>query len=283
MTCEAIMAKRRVSLTAILLALTTVLAGCGGRSPAAPSAGLSGDSTPGQTATQIRGIVSDSVFLPVANARIEILDGPDTGKTTTTDASGAFSLTAVADDMTRLRARKEGYGEGITMRALHPDAPPGWVWIALATVTPPARIAGRYTVTLVADSACTNIPTALRTRTYDATIAENSDPRQPAGTSFSATINGVPIVPGRGAFAVGVAGDVIAFLLGDHGPYFAEQVSSDRYIAFEGRAVLNWTSAASHSTSFQGWATYGDTARLSSPAASEVCASTNHQLIVTKQ
>src|ERR1043166_1526593 len=88
------------------------LAGCGrsGSSPA-PSAPSPISAVPGTPAVpvEVTGHVTDTALRALPGARIEVLDGPQTGASTTSDASGTFSLTGAFDAGTRLRAAKDGY------------------------------------------------------------------------------------------------------------------------------------------------------------------------------
>ena len=64
-----------------------------------------------------------------------------------------------------------------------------------------------YTLTLTADSGCTELPDDARTRTYTATIVPGSRPTTFVGTLSDARIVSVPIwLP---YFEIGVAGDLI--------------------------------------------------------------------------
>jgi len=145
---------------------------------------------------------------------------------------------------------------------------------------PPVSVAGDYTLTFIADSACVGIPIDLRTRTYDATIVPGH-PLATPGTGFSVRINGVSAVPGLDGIAVDVSGNVVTFQLDADGwPHFVEQVTPDWYFAFDGRIVIDVPSASlsSFSTSFYGGALYGH-----SPTVSQRCESRNHQLVVTRR
>jgi hypothetical protein len=287
--------KRCSAKVVVLLALMQVLAACD-RPPAGPSKVPDGSdgaaNVPGvpggpKTDPPTRGFVGDPVFRAIPGARIEVLDGPDAGKWTTTDATGSFGLTVSVDQHTRFRATKAGYLDGTTTLALHPDAPAGYVWMVLAPVAPPVNVAGDYTLTFIANSACATIPSELRTRTYAATIApSNDDPRIPAGTSFWANIHGVVAVPGRERLPVGVAGNVVAVLLGEDGwPYFAEQLSPTTYYAPDGLVVFEGAASPVDplAADFYGWIAYGSGSVINSPAALAVCGPMNHRLVMARQ
>jgi len=57
----------------------------------------------------MRGTVSDLAFRPIANADIEVIDGPQAGRTTRSNASGEFAFSGSFTDGTRFQATKEQY------------------------------------------------------------------------------------------------------------------------------------------------------------------------------
>jgi hypothetical protein len=88
-----------------------------------------------------------------------------------------------------------------------------------------------YTLTLTADSACTNLPDEARTRTYTATIVAGS-----RSTTFFGTLSGARIVSSLFSpyFEVGIAGDFAQ-------TYFraVEQLNDATYLAIEGGAAAS--------------------------------------------
>src|SRR5262245_53019830 len=64
---------------------------------------------PGTAQTTLKGVVTDSAFRVLPGATVEILDGPQAGRSALTDATGWFTLVGVFEDTTRLRASKEGH------------------------------------------------------------------------------------------------------------------------------------------------------------------------------
>src|SRR5438876_453106 len=72
-----------------------------GASPTAP--------IPSPKGLFMRGTVYDTAFRPLAGARVEVVDGPQAGLSTSADTKGEFSLTGAFDDATRFRATKEGH------------------------------------------------------------------------------------------------------------------------------------------------------------------------------
>jgi len=114
----------RTQTGVLALALAAGLAACSDSAlPTAPTATAASPVESAPTAPRVgqpvNGSVSDSALRPVAGARVELLDGPQAGVWTTTDARGAFTLFGTVDDTTRFRASKEGVPTRKPVRAIH--------------------------------------------------------------------------------------------------------------------------------------------------------------------
>ena len=233
----------------VVLVLVQGLAGCGDSgSPSTPSAVAQAASTspsrPTASVSRIQGFVLDTAFRPIGDATVEVVDGPNAGLSTATDAAGQFSLTGTFDDTTRFRAAKEGY-VAATQVWMCSSVPCGagaapWLGFYLAVLDPNVDIAGEYMLTVIADSACADLPDEVRTRTYAATITPQSRPDLPANAGFDVTLSGATFLDGLDSFGIGVAGDHLGFWLhGGHDPSFVEQVTADTYLAFSGNAAAS--------------------------------------------
>jgi hypothetical protein len=247
----------------------------------------------------ISGSVSDSALRRLAGARVELLDGPQAGMTTTTDAHGGFSLRGIVDDTTRFRASKEGHVTAIA--TIQPPCdrcnPKRWVHLFLNVLDSPVAIAGDYTLTFIAASTCANLPDELRTRKYDVTVGPadllwagypaNSD------TSFKVTPAGSAFPAGLDLFFLNVAGNYVNLALGDHtDPGIIERVAPDTYLAFGGWAATSAeTPVSTISTRFDGWIDYCVNPQLGerydctpSPTVTRArCQSPHHQLILARR
>jgi hypothetical protein len=167
---------------------------------------------------------------------------------------------------------------------------------------PPVNLAGDYTLTFIADSACTGLPDEVRTRTYQATIAPSSIRNIPADTSFKVTVAGASFLAGLADFGIGVIGDhVDLWLDGGHDPPLVEQLAPNTYLAFSGNATASVAAPIlSISASFDGWIEYcvmktpigsyyncgtdNTGAVVMGQALARVhCESTNHRLILTRR
>jgi len=286
----------------LVLALTAI--SCGGtdpenhrsRIPFGPS------EIPGTTPQRIvSGTVQNKLFEPIAGAQVAIVG---TSLSTVTDSAGRFELQGNIDSAVTVQAAKDGYipqtQEPIwracpsgTDPCLHAHVP-----FFLNTVAPAIDIAGEYSVTILADANCADLPAEARARSYTASIASVS----PDNTSLAATISGASLyVWGSNTFNAEVAGD--RFVLRLEGSWvdqaFMEEVGPNTYVGFSGTAAATVTPPASTiSAALDGSITYcRTTVRLdepsyecSSPGAPRIqpetfkaCQSKNHRMIFTRR
>jgi hypothetical protein len=279
----------RVVITFAVLAATSV--GCSSSStPTSPSATAS---VPQQNQMQLTGFVMDSAFRSLAGATVEVVDGPQAGLSTTADASGRFSLSGDFSSSTTFRASAGGYMTTTqpwtcaTGASCWPGSARPYLAFYLAPLAPPVNIAGNYTLTFVTDPVCTDVPAALRTRTYLATILPGAGKNAPAGSSFVLKVSGGSFAINLDSFRIGVAGDYVSYFLdGGHDAPVVEQLA-DSYLAFSGSASgpAPTASVPSISMAFDGWIEYCATGlpmRLyyACPAVAVHCESTNNQLIL---
>jgi hypothetical protein len=261
-------------------------------SPTAPT------TTPPAPAVEfIRGWVRDTAIRPLSGAQVELLTGPQAGVVATTDTTGEFSFTATVDDGSRLRASKEGHRSAeVTLGPVCSGCPGRSVSLFLQVPNTPTAIAGDYTLTFTADSACTTLPEKLRSRTYEVTIAPSpfmfgSTPE--ATTSFKVAPRGGEF-PGRLRFFwVNVSGNFIALRFGDSSdPGVIEAVAPYGHVAFAGSAgVAVVDSLRSVVTPFTGSIEYCVNPQISeegyrcpAPATSRArCDSGSHQLVLTRR
>jgi hypothetical protein len=239
----------------------------------------------------MRGTVSDTAFRTLAGARVEVLDGPQAGLSTTADATGEFSLTGAFDEATRFRATKEGHVTAI--RTLQPFCerchPNWWINFSLEVVAPPVNMAGDYTMTFMADSACTALPNEVRTRTYAATIplASNS---LPANAYVGVTVTGATFYEGWNVLGFGVAGDYVGFWL----ETLVEQLAPNTFLSFAGLAAASIGTSAMSTIAlpFYGSIDYcvtkSEAGRFEDcyqgqAATHAQCESKNHRLILTRR
>jgi hypothetical protein len=239
-------------LTAVLLA-----AACTDRGPTTPTStspltGASGD-------THVKGVVFDTLSRPLPGARVEVLDGPLAGQSTTADDSAAYVFTGNAGGAVRLRGSRDGF-ESQTISAVWQPRTSGQIFgIFLKTRESAVPITpGSYTLTVRSDpstaagnqrASCAGFPADLLRRTYEATITvspfvraddyflvELSSPTmiKPPGATC-ATNAAVPVV--RGCFSFHVAGPFVGFEIENGwGWDWVEEWPGFRYLTVEGYA-----------------------------------------------
>jgi hypothetical protein len=285
----------------LVTVLVQALGGCNS-SPSAPSAILppapqpvppqaQPPQPPQQTGILVAGKVTDTAWRPLAGARVEVVTGPQAGLSTIADARGEFRLSGDFDETTQFRASTEGHADltrPLPARCA-PCNPHWWVYFALESVIPTPNIAGVYTVTMIADSSCTNLPDELRTRTYQAAIAMGS-----SSSSFNVTMSEPSFIDDYNSFQIGVAGHYLAGFMGNlHGaPGLVDQIAPNKYVgfggAFEGAAL-----DSPITTTFDGVFEYCDlksewgqrySCSNGDPAVTRAqCTSTKHQLVLQRR
>jgi carboxypeptidase family protein len=141
----------------------------------------------------LSGQVTDTANRPLNGSRVAVVDGPRAGTLATTDEAGRFSMPGIFTGTITVTASKDGYVS--QTRPIPPRIPPGlspppgevmsWsTGFQLEPLGPSLNIAGEYTLTVTADTACTDLPDEASTRIYTATIASTS-----ASSRFVATLN----------------------------------------------------------------------------------------------
>jgi hypothetical protein len=224
---------------------------------------------------------------------VEVLDGPQAGMVTTSEANGNFFFEGTFATLVTLRATKDGYTVG-TETAHRTTDGRAYAFFQLASLSPPVPVVGNYTLTISADSTCAALPDEERTRTYAATVTAVSNSRTPANTRFDGAVTGGQFVPFANIFFVGVFGDYVAISTEGEGPSIVEQVGPNRYVAFYGGASVSVGPAgiSTISAPFKGSIEYCELKSAigqyydCSPALAAVheeCTSNNGQLTLTRR
>jgi hypothetical protein len=284
----------------VVVILIGGVSGCDSTTPLAPTPSPSTAPTNSAwpptlnaNAIMIAGYVRDRAWRKLIGVRIEVLDGPDAGLSTATDAMGEFRLAGEFDSSTRFRASSPQHREVISRLPARCDrcSPNWWIHFSLETVEPSADLTGNYSVTFVADPACKTLPEEFRQRSYSATLKPISP--EIAG-QFTVSIRGDSLLTGYDNFHIGVAGDSFAAIVGDlHGsPGVAERLGGTTVLGFEGMAQASLGSSnASIVAALDGVISYCElrgepAARYAcapeQTAAQVLCTSTKHQLILER-
>jgi hypothetical protein len=287
----------------LLLVLAAGLGACEGTrapGPTAPSTVQPPIPQPAPQPTpigvQLAGTVSDAAWRRLAGARVEVVNGPQAGLSATVDAKGEFRLTGDFDATTQFRATRDGHVAATwplppSCAACRPNF---WIHFYLESVAPHANIAGDYTLTFIADTACVALPDEARTRTYRATVTPASGSGDPANSWFNVAVTGGTFVEHRNSFMIGVAGDYLKTDVGDWGhgsPGLVEEIAPNTYLTLGGALATSVTDTATISGSFYGAV---DRCELTSawgsryncaddPRAPAQCLSQNHQIILTRR
>jgi len=239
-----------MSISRALAVLPVALAlGCGSNhssTPSAPSSPVTPSPVPSPPPhLNLDGYVSDTAFVAVGGATVSLLDGAQTGASTQSDESGHFAFTGTFEDPTTVRVSKEGYAAATGMaRSNNSSIGTLWAYVELDKLVRPIDLTGNYTLTILADTACADLPGDVRTRTYAASIELVPDSRSQAGTSLRLTVGDQSVLPDRHSFPIGVAGDDVAFLMyGGDDFGLIERIAPARFLAIQGRATVSVGSA----------------------------------------
>lgn len=217
--------------------LVILCLGCGGsESPTRPTPGRpSPDGQPAQYT--LSGPVSDTAFRPVADVRIEVVEGDRAGVAAITGTDGHYAFPGTFAGAIRVRASKGGYIDVVTRHD-----PSTWtqdqqqLGFTMKVSSPSVDLTGRYTLTLTAADGCT-LPPEMRTRTYPVSIAQRqgrSEPHQYEAVLERGTFVAAPLV---GRFSIDVAGTFGYVYLGN--PYdwldaIVEEVAPTTYLIIYG-------------------------------------------------
>lgn len=188
---------------------------------------------------RVTGAVTDS-GIPIAGATVDLLDGSRAAMTTQTDAQGIYRLYGVAGPV-ELRVRAPGYPEQVHALAVTGDAHDDFALLSTGLLS------GSYDLTIAVDSAVcppsarNALPADLRTRTYNAAIAQTGPQLSVKLTgasltagSFSGTVNG-------GVATFDIRGITTSFYY--YYSYFeptldlVEQLSPSNFLVISGKAT----------------------------------------------
>ncbi len=158
---------RRPWRAAWLCALA-LLGACGGSIPSAPSAPA--PSTQPEISFTLSGTVFDAIGRPVGQARVAAINGPQAGTAVQTDDQGGYAFDRPFTANFTLQVSKPGY---ITQSKLVANGQFP-TFFRLDSTTAPSSLPPTFQAAFAADAACTELPPAVRTRTYTATGGNNS-------------------------------------------------------------------------------------------------------------
>ena len=235
--------KRHQAGAAVVLSAVVSLTGCDGKSAVQPT---SSAGPPLVGLFSLSGRVVDPTYRPVADSRVEVVDGPRAGTVEVTNEAGQFILPGTFTSPITVRASKDGYLS--ETRVYPPPGHPverlveGGKWEAqfyLSPAGPLPDLAGTYSMTITADNACMDFPAEARTRRYTATVIPLGRPGFFLGSLSDARFAPMtpcpPGPPGRSCLhngvSIGTAGDYT-----NVGFSIIEQLSDHTYLVASGGA-----------------------------------------------
>jgi hypothetical protein len=279
------------SWQSFLFALTVALLFTNCHSTSSPGAPSSTRPTT-QFALHLSGTVTDNISRPLAGVQVTVAQPPSV--MTTTDANGSFTLSdaTLVDASVSLQIVKDGYTPGhLTIRNNSDSVRLMMTPFNLLTLD------GAYTVTFSAADSCTDLPPAIRTRTYVATF----QPSPNGNTLVVAPLSGTDLFPFYNTISASVSNDAAVFYVyswdadnawGDDEPII-DRLGSSTYVSFEGRGTSPiLTSTASIAATFNGTIAYcaasRDPANQNWPltcatGALMECKSSQHQMMLTRK
>ena len=236
---EAAAINLRRSVLVVLVALTG--ASCG-----------SGPTSPIGTQRTVSGWVQDTAFRRIAGVQVAIVG---TNLSTVTGADGSYELTGHMTDLAVVRVAKEGYAPQTRATGWGLDDPTRtFMLFMLEALSQPVDVSGEFTMTLIADNACPDLPSESRSRTYNASMVPTNSTR----TQYRLTVQG-PTLLISDDFEVGVTSDFLAltFRFFPDFPTLMDQIAPSTYVSFAGTATSTITPAPSVvSAAFDGRITY---------------------------
>jgi hypothetical protein len=240
------------------LGLLALQAGCE-RTPTAPTApppppAAAPVPPPGPAPLEfsLSGIVLDRASRALADAKVEVVDGPGVGSSAVTDASGRWVLPGIFTGSIAVRASKAGYSTETKRFPFSIPWPSGSFDLNFELDTPSVSIAGDYTLTITAASSCQGLPVEARTRTYQAIATASPF----VSNAYDLFLSGASFYPFKSSIFARVSGDLVTF---DVDPYSAQVVSEP---LTESETLTFWGSATATldrttiSTAFDGTLEY---------------------------
>jgi len=236
----------------------------------------------------LSGLVLDTAFRGIPDARLEVVDGPQASVFAMTNQLGHFEMPGTFSGTMTLRASKEGYLPASKTVEAPGNLRKQSLNFELETSAPTVEMTGEYILTLTADSACTALPEGARKRTYLARIVPESQPTSShkyqvvlSGATFSNSSNSYDGV------GMGVSGTFARLVIGDYGWGISEEVASG-HVGIWGIADAS-VSGSSISGLLEGSFQYCSSPMIGQggpywgcPVPPAECGSSNHRMTLTR-
>jgi carboxypeptidase family protein len=270
--------KRARRLAVALPATLMLIAGGCDRGPTGPASPARGPAMPPTTPeatfdVSLSGPVVDNVGRPLADARVEVIDGQRRGVFALADASGHYALPGVFSGSVTLRASKAGY---LAVTQMFFGGYPGENIFGFRLQTPSSvSLLGNYTLTISVDPTCTAFPFEAQSRTYQAT----ANPAPNSTNTYLVALSGATFSFNYNRVFAAVAGDFVVFRFDsdiDAG-LLTEELSPSTTLSFFGQAGGS-LDGRSISVPFSGELVY-----RAANATPIPCSSSNHTLTLTRR
>lgn len=278
--------RAHLRIVRVAIAFSILVAGCGGPRPLPTSPTTPTAPTTSATASTLQGTVVDTAFRALPGARVEVVSGDSAGVAAVADANGVVKLTGQFTKETLFRATAEHHDTrtqswNCSVAVCGSGMANPWLRFYLNPRVPPVDISGVYTLTIVADPACVDIPMDLRERAYAASVdAQPADGRS-ATPGFNLAVTDDSMIGRYRGFAIGVAGTHLGFdLHGGHDPVIVEQIAGNQSISVSGFAATTVTGSQPSviTAALDGWIEYA------APFGGRFnCSSTAHQIILSRR
>ena len=269
------MSQRRLAVFAVLALIVVVpFAACGGNSATAPSAPAAS-----VVPFALVGGVFDTARTPLAQARVEVVNGPQKGTAVMTDDAGAFAFGKIFTAPFTLRASKDGRRD--QSRQISNAQSDGVFTLAI-------ELAGNYQVVFAADAACTTLPAGARTRTYLASFESRGDPFY-IGTLSGADFARTQSYPGFDVIYAKVSAESGYLYFND--PEIWEHLSRDANRSPQADLVILGEATGTLGPDTSHWSVSGTFSYCPAPEPDDYpectvpvirCQSRNHQLTLTR-
>jgi hypothetical protein len=244
--------------------------------------------SPASTSVTVSGHIVDFVYRPLAEVRVEVIEGPGAGAVAITNELGDYALPGVFSGNFSIQASKPGY---VTQTQTISSFPPNSPRFALGFLldTPSENFAGNYTVTITADPAvCADLPPEMRSRTYEATATLSSST---ASNTYNVVLRGATFAPSFDRLFASVSNNAVRFTIDPYsGMTVTEQLTPTTALIFSGDSGVVKIGEPSVSAPFAGQIEYcpdvlGPQAtfpylRCGSPVQ---CTSSQHTLTLTRR
>jgi len=184
----------------------------------------------------VRGTVTEAGGFRIAQARVDVVGGPHSGRSAITTANGTYEIYGLSGDL-KLQAVKDAYLANTRDVSVTANQA---VDFELRPIVPPLAIAGNYRLTFTASTRCASqLPDDARMRTYAALVNQDA-------VRILVNLAGAPFATeprtGQGNYFFGaVRSNTVAFTIGFDYFYYqlydvVEQLAPTTYLTIGGAA-----------------------------------------------